>query len=123
MENIQPVEYITCLCQRQIGVKTMEAWQNTVLPKFQEMHPDLEIEFVNNSPQDVADNVGLAIQGGAGLPDMFVTGTEYGTKIVNLGGLTDLTEAGAALRGRSSSGYAGCLLQGRQGVLRHLRDL
>ena len=70
----------------------MEAWQNTVLPKFQEMYPDLEIEFVNNPPQDVADNVGLAIQGGAGGPDLFVTGTEYGTKIVDLGGLKDLTE-------------------------------
>jgi ABC-type glycerol-3-phosphate transport system substrate-binding protein len=56
------------------------------------MYPDVEIEFVNNSPQDIADNVGLAIQGGAGLPDLFVTGTEYGTKIVDLGGLTDLTE-------------------------------
>ena len=70
----------------------MEAWQATVLPKFQEMYPDVEIEFVNNPPQDVADNVGLCIQGGAGCPDMFVTGTEYGTKIVDLGGLMDLTE-------------------------------
>jgi len=70
----------------------MEAWQNTVLPKFQEMYPNLEIEFVNNPPQDVADQVGLAIQGGAGGPDLFVTGTEYGTKLVDLGGLMDLTD-------------------------------
>lgn len=70
----------------------MEAWQATVLPKFQEMYPDVEIEFVNSSPQDVADKVGLCIQGGSGCPDMFVTGTEYGTKLVDLGGLTDLTE-------------------------------
>jgi ABC-type glycerol-3-phosphate transport system substrate-binding protein len=70
----------------------MEAWQATVLPKFQEMYPDVEIEFVNNPPQDVADNVGLAIQGGTGGPDLFVTGTEYGTKLVALGaGLMDLT--------------------------------
>lgn len=70
----------------------MEAWQATVLPKFQEMYPDVEIEFVNSSPQEVADKVGLCIQGGSGCPDMFVTGTEYGTKLVDLGGLTDLTE-------------------------------
>lgn len=70
----------------------MEAWQNTVLPKFQEMYPNLEIEFVNNPPQTVADDVGLCIQGGTGCPDLFVTGTEYGTKLVDLGGLTDLTE-------------------------------
>ncbi len=69
----------------------MEAWQKTVLPKFQEMYPDVQIEFVNNPPQDVAKNMGLAIQGGAGGPDLFVTGTEYGTKLVNLGGLKDLT--------------------------------
>ena len=70
----------------------MEAWQATVLPTFQEMYPDVEIEFVNSSPQEVADKVGLCIQGGSGCPDMFVTGTEYGTKLVDLGGLTDLTE-------------------------------
>jgi lactose/L-arabinose transport system substrate-binding protein len=73
----------------------MEAWQNTVLPKFQEMYPNLEIEFVNNPPQDVADQVGLAIQGGTGGPDLFVTGTEYGTKLVDLGGLMDLTDFAA----------------------------
>jgi ABC-type glycerol-3-phosphate transport system substrate-binding protein len=70
----------------------MEAWQKTILPKFQEMYPDIQIEFVNNSPQDIADNIGLAIQGGAGGPDLFVTGTQYGTKVVDLGGLKDLTE-------------------------------
>jgi ABC-type glycerol-3-phosphate transport system substrate-binding protein len=70
----------------------MEAWQATVLPTFQEMYPDVEIEFVNNSPQQVADDVGLCIQGGTGCPDLFVTGTEYGTKLVDLGGLTDLTD-------------------------------
>ncbi|MRS03619.1 hypothetical protein EG832_10430, partial [bacterium] len=63
----------------------MEAWQATVLPAFQEMYPDVEIEFVNNSPQQVADDVGLCIQGGTGCPDMFVTGNEYGTKLVDLG--------------------------------------
>jgi lactose/L-arabinose transport system substrate-binding protein len=70
----------------------MEAWQNTVLPAFQQLYPDVEIEFVNNSPQQVADDVGLCIQGGTGCPDLFVTGTEYGTKLVDLGGLTDLTD-------------------------------
>ena len=44
----------------------MEAWQNTVLPAFQEMYPNVEIEFVNNGPSVVADNVGLCIQGGTG---------------------------------------------------------
>lgn len=70
----------------------MEAWQATVLPAFQEMYPDVEIEFVNNSPQQVADDVGLCIQAGTGCPDLFVTGTEYGTKLVDLGGLMDLTD-------------------------------
>lgn len=70
----------------------MEAWQKTVLPKFQEMYPDVQIEFVNNSPQDTAKNVGLAIQGGTGGPDLFVVDTLSGSGLVDLGGIKDITD-------------------------------
>lgn len=66
-------------------------WENTVLPAFKEAYPDITIEFVNYSPVNVAQQVGLAIQGGTGVPDLAVTEYRSLTSLVELGGLMDLT--------------------------------
>jgi ABC-type glycerol-3-phosphate transport system substrate-binding protein len=66
-------------------------WENTVLPAFKEAYPDITIEFVNYAPPEVANQVGLAIQGGTGVPDLAVTEFRSLTALVELGGLMDLT--------------------------------
>jgi lactose/L-arabinose transport system substrate-binding protein len=68
-----------------------DVWQSTVLPAFQAEYPDVEIEFVNYAPDEVANQVGLAIQGGTGVPDLAVTEYRSITALVELGGLLDLT--------------------------------
>ena len=68
-----------------------DVWTQTVLPGFQAEYPDIEIEFVNYSPSEVANQVGLAIQGGTGVPDLAVTETRSIGALVALGGLKDLT--------------------------------
>ncbi len=69
-----------------------EVWESTVLPAFLEEYPDIEIEFVNYAPDVVANQVGLAIQGGLGVPDLAVTEYQSITALVELGGLMDLTD-------------------------------
>ncbi len=69
-----------------------DVWTKTVLPAFQAEYPDIEIEFVNYSPPEVANQVGLAIQAGTGVPDLGVTEFRSITSLVELGGLMDLTE-------------------------------
>jgi lactose/L-arabinose transport system substrate-binding protein len=68
-----------------------DVWEKTVLPAFKAAYPDVEIEIVNNSPSEVANQVGLAIQGGTGVPDLAVTEYRSLTALVELGGLMDLT--------------------------------
>src|SRR5215207_8301510 len=67
-----------------------DVWEKTVLPGFKAEYPDIEIEFVNNTPVEVANQVGLAIQGGTGVPDLAVT--EYRS-------LTALAELNATMLG------------------------
>ncbi len=68
-----------------------DVWTQTVLPGFQAEYPDIQIEFVNYSPSEVANQVGLAIQGGTGVPDLAVTEYRSITALVELGGLMDMT--------------------------------
>ena len=68
-----------------------DVWENTVLPAFLAEYPDIELEFVNYAPDEVANQVGLAIQGGIGVPDLAVTEYRSITALVELGGLMDLT--------------------------------
>jgi ABC-type glycerol-3-phosphate transport system substrate-binding protein len=68
-----------------------DGWAKTVLPAFQAEYPDITIEFVNYSPSQVANQVALAIQGGAGVPDLAVTEYRSITALVELGGLMDVT--------------------------------
>jgi ABC-type glycerol-3-phosphate transport system substrate-binding protein len=64
----------------------------TVLPGFYEAYPGIEIEFVNYSPSEVAQNLALAIQGGTGAPDVALMETNQVPRVVDLGGLVDLTD-------------------------------
>src|SRR5258706_3782964 len=68
-----------------------DVWEKTALDGFKAKYPDVEIEIVNNSPSEVANQVGLAIQGGTGVPDLAVTEYRSITALVELGGLTDMT--------------------------------
>jgi ABC-type glycerol-3-phosphate transport system substrate-binding protein len=68
-----------------------DVWTQTVLPGFQAEYPDITIEFVNYSPSEVANQVGIAIQGGTGVPDLAVTEYRSITALVGLGGLMDIT--------------------------------
>jgi lactose/L-arabinose transport system substrate-binding protein len=68
-----------------------DVWEQTILDGFKAEYPDIEIEFVNYGPPEVANQVGLAIQGGTGVPDLAVTEYRSITALVELGGLMDMT--------------------------------
>lgn len=69
-----------------------DVFEQTVLPAFQEEYPDVEIEWINHPPAEVANQVALAIQGGTGAPDLAVTENASISRLVELGGLMDLTD-------------------------------
>lgn len=64
----------------------------TTLDGFMAEYPDIEIEWVNYAPDEVANQVALAIMGGTGAPDLAVTEHRSITQLVELGGLADLTD-------------------------------
>ncbi|KAA3658356.1 MAG: extracellular solute-binding protein [Chloroflexi bacterium] len=68
-----------------------DVWEQTVLPEFQEKYPNVELEFVNFGPEEVAAQVGLAIQGGTGGPDLGVTQYRDLQSLIELGGIMDIT--------------------------------
>lgn len=68
-----------------------DVWEQTVLPGFREEYPDIELEFVNYAPDEVANQVGLAIQGGTGGPDLGVTQYRDIQPLIELGGIMDIT--------------------------------
>lgn len=67
-------------------------FEATTLDGFMEMYPDIEIEWVNYPPDEVANQVALSIMGGTGAPDLAVTENRSIAQLVELGGLMDLTE-------------------------------
>jgi lactose/L-arabinose transport system substrate-binding protein len=68
-----------------------DVWEQTALPGFQEAYPDVELEFVNYAPEEVANQVALAIQGGTGGPDLGVTQYRDIQPLIELGGIADIT--------------------------------
>jgi ABC-type glycerol-3-phosphate transport system substrate-binding protein len=77
-------------------VANQDQMEATVLPAFYEAYPGIEIEFVNYSPVEVANQLALAIQGGTGAPDVALMETAQIARIVDLGGVLDLTDRLAA---------------------------
>ena len=69
-----------------------DVFEQTVLDGFKQEYPDVELEFVNYSPAEVANQMTLAIQGGAGGPDLGVTENASIARLVELGGLMSLTD-------------------------------
>jgi lactose/L-arabinose transport system substrate-binding protein len=69
-----------------------DVFEQTVLDEFQAAYPDITLQFVNYPPAEVADQTVLAIQGGTGGPDLGVTENASIGRLVNLGGLLDLSE-------------------------------
>jgi lactose/L-arabinose transport system substrate-binding protein len=68
-----------------------DVFEQTVLDDFFAEYPDITIEWINHPPAEVANQVALAIQGGTGAPDLAVTETRSISRLVDLGGLVDLT--------------------------------
>lgn len=68
-----------------------DVFEKTVLPDFQKEYPDIKIEWVNYPPAEVANQMGLAIQGGSGGPDLGITENASIGRLVELDGLMDLT--------------------------------
>ncbi|MFC1960554.1 extracellular solute-binding protein [Chloroflexota bacterium] len=68
-----------------------QVFENTTLEGFLAEYPDIEIEWVNHAPDEVANQVALAIMGGTGAPDLAVTENRSIAQLVELGGLMDLT--------------------------------
>jgi lactose/L-arabinose transport system substrate-binding protein len=69
-----------------------DVFEQTVLADFQAEYPGIEIEWVNYPPAEVANQMTLAIQGGSGGPDLGFTENASLAKIVDLGGLMDVTD-------------------------------
>ncbi|HYN87044.1 MAG TPA: sugar ABC transporter substrate-binding protein, partial [Ardenticatenaceae bacterium] len=69
-----------------------DVFEQTALDEFQAEYPDVEIEWVNYPPADVANQLAVAIQGGTGAPDLAVTENRSIPRLVELGGLLDLTD-------------------------------
>ncbi len=66
--------------------------EQTLLDDFQAEYPDITVEFVYYSPQESWNQLSLAIQGGTGAADVVLGETQAVGRILDLGGLTDLTE-------------------------------
>jgi ABC-type glycerol-3-phosphate transport system substrate-binding protein len=69
-----------------------DVFEQTLLPDFQKEYPDIQIEWVNYQPAEVANQMVIAIQGGSGGPDLGITENASMGRLVELGGLMDLTQ-------------------------------
>jgi lactose/L-arabinose transport system substrate-binding protein len=68
-----------------------DVFEQTVLDAFLAQYPNVTIEWVNYPPDEVANQLQVAIQGGTGAPDLAVTEHRSIPRLVELGGLVDLT--------------------------------
>lgn len=69
-----------------------DVFEKTILPDFQKEYPDIQVEFVNYPPAEVANQMTIAIQGGSGGPDLGFTENASIGKLVELNGLLDVTQ-------------------------------
>jgi ABC-type glycerol-3-phosphate transport system substrate-binding protein len=87
-QDAQPTGNLTVWMQR----ANQDQLENTVLPAFLEAYPGITVEFVNYSPQETAQQLAIAIQGGAGAPDVALMESNQVPRLLQLGGLSDLTD-------------------------------
>lgn len=69
-----------------------DVFEKTLLADFQAEYPDIQIEWVNYPPAEVANQMVLAIQGGSGGPDLGITENASLARLVDLDGLRDVTD-------------------------------
>jgi len=69
---------------------TLEA--TDVFEDFKEAYPDVEVEIVYYSPDDVYTNLPLAITAGEGAPDICYVENSHVAEYVHMGGLLNVTE-------------------------------
>lgn len=63
-----------------------------VVEDFNKVYPDIQVEWVTYSPQDVYQKLPLALSAGTGAPDVCYVEDSHVTQYVYLGGLADLTD-------------------------------
>jgi lactose/L-arabinose transport system substrate-binding protein len=68
-----------------------ELYEKTAMEGFRQEYPGIEVEFVNNHPNDITKNLALAFSAGTGAPDVAITGTGQIPRLIELGGLADLS--------------------------------
>jgi ABC-type glycerol-3-phosphate transport system substrate-binding protein len=69
-----------------------DVFEKTALADFQKEFPDIQLEWVNYPPSEVANQMAIAIQGGSGGPDLGITDDGSMPKLIELGGLMDITQ-------------------------------
>jgi lactose/L-arabinose transport system substrate-binding protein len=94
---------------------TLEA--SGVLADFQAAYPDIEVEFLIMSPNDVYTNLPLALTAGEDLPDVVLVENSHLAQFVHMGGgvgLMDLTDRVAPyIEQMNDYKWADCMLDGK----------
>lgn len=65
---------------------------DALLPDFYKLHPDIRIEWKIMQPQQVRQNMLLAISSGTGAPDVFGAESSWVGQLIAAGGIWDVTE-------------------------------
>jgi lactose/L-arabinose transport system substrate-binding protein len=73
------------------------AWEDSIvksgaLEAFMAAYPNMEIEYVATTPQDMYQQLPLALAAGTGAPDIACVENSYLPQLVEAGGLADLTD-------------------------------
>jgi ABC-type glycerol-3-phosphate transport system substrate-binding protein len=68
-----------------------------VYPKFQQKHPDIEVDIINLNPQEIQDKMLIALTTGVGAPDVALIIEKRFPTYPQTGGLLDVTKSLAGL--------------------------
>ncbi|WP_324715559.1 sugar ABC transporter substrate-binding protein [Carboxydochorda subterranea] len=69
-----------------------------LLPDFYKLHPDIKVEWKVMQPQQVRQNMLLALSSGAGAPDVFAAESAWVGQLIAVGGIWDITDKVQALK-------------------------
>lgn len=73
---------------------------DALLPDFTKLHPDIKIEWKIMQPQQVRQNMLLAISSGTGAPDVFGAESSWIGQLIAAGGILDITEKASPLKNK-----------------------